>query len=92
MAPLSMQNAVYDEQAERAERPRGPRILEMPAETTVTAAEHEQKARDEGKTGIRRSASGAWVAVVDGRLAGAWSGAGSKLRAIRAAGTNTVLA
>lgn len=68
---------------------RGPRIISMPPAITIRPAE---KARDEGKTGIRRTDSGAWVAVVDGRLVGVWSGAGSKLRAIRNAGTNTVLA
>lgn len=47
---------------------------------------------DEGKTGIRRSQYGSWMAIVDGRCVGVWSGAGSKLRAIRNAGTNTVLA
>ena len=47
---------------------------------------------DEGQTGIRRTATGAWVAIVAGRLRGEWSGPGSKLRAIREAGTNRVIA
>ena len=46
---------------------------------------------DEGKTGIRKLATGAWAAIVGGKLAGEWSGLGSKARAIREAGTNTVL-
>ena len=70
---------------------RGPRILAMPEQTTVTPDEHVQRARDEGKTGIRRLASGAWAAVIDGRLVDEWSGPGSKAQAIRKAGTNEVL-
>jgi len=68
----------------------GPKILAMPEPPQATV-EPTRKAPDEGKTGIRRTEFGSWVAVVDGRLVGVWSGAGSKLRAIRAAGTNTVL-
>jgi len=69
----------------------GPKILAMPDPQTMTA-EEQRRAKDEGKTGIRRTEFGSWVAIVDGRLVGVWSGAGSKLRAIRAAGTNAVIA
>ena len=49
------------------------------------------RAPDEGKTGIRRRPNGGWCAIVDGRLVGEWIGPGSKLQAIRTAGTNEVL-
>lgn len=90
MPSQAMADEAYRMQAERAER--GPRIIAHPPASTVTAAEHEQKARDEGKTGIRRSEYGGWLAIVDGRLVDVWRGPGSKLNAIRAAGTNEVLA
>lgn len=45
----------------------------------------------EPPTGIRRTNAGGWAAVIDGKLAGSWSGLGSKLNAITCAGTNRVL-
>jgi hypothetical protein len=46
----------------------------------------------ERQTGIRRSNSGAWCAIVEGRLIDSWVGAGAKATAIRVAGTNRVIA
>lgn len=39
-------------------------------------------------TGIRRTNTGAWSAVVNGQSAGVFTGPGAKANAIRAAGTN----
>lgn len=40
------------------------------------------------RTGIRRTNSGGWAAVKDGRLVADYSGIGAKRSAIEAAGTN----
>lgn len=45
----------------------------------------------EDATGIRRTNTGGWAAIKDGRLRGEWRGPGSKARAIRSAGTDAVL-
>lgn len=42
-------------------------------------------------TGIRKTNAGDWVAVVGGKLCGAYSGPGAKASAIREAGTNREL-
>lgn len=42
-------------------------------------------------TGIRRTNTGGWAAVKNGRLIDTFSGLGCKVAAIRAAGTNTVI-
>lgn len=39
-------------------------------------------------TGIRRTNTGGWVAVVNGRAADTFTGPGSRRRAIQTAGTN----
>lgn len=64
----------------------GPRIIaeHMPDPEPLRSAH-------EGTNGILRTPHGSWSAVVNGRIVGVWSGTGSKLRAIRHAGTNTVL-
>jgi hypothetical protein len=43
-------------------------------------------------TGIRRTNSGGWAAVKDGRLIDIFTGVGSKAAAIQAAGSNAVIA
>lgn len=43
------------------------------------------------ESGIRRDAAGTWHAVKQGRLEASFTGAGSKARAIQAAGSNTML-
>ena len=77
----------------------GPVILEgAPANYDPREAEKEQRRAmqeasraERAATGIRRTNTGSWAAVVEGRVKGVWSGAGSKRRAIRQAGTNVVL-
>ncbi len=65
----------------------GPRIIAQAIPETEPP-----RSPDEGATGIRRRPSGWWCAIVNGRLVGEWIGPGSKLQAIRTAGTNKVLA
>jgi hypothetical protein len=43
-------------------------------------------------TGIRRTVQGGWAAIKDGRLVRDFTGTGSKAKAIKAAGTNAVIA
>lgn len=61
----------------------------------ATPAEPEATLNPEPKpkpTGIRRTAQGGWAAVKNGRLVRDFVGTGSKARAIKAAGTNAVIA
>jgi hypothetical protein len=46
----------------------------------------------ERETGIRRTVQGGWAAIKDGRLVRDFTGTGSKAKAIKAAGTNAVIA
>jgi hypothetical protein len=64
------------------------RILQEANEIQIEAALREPTARD----GIRRTNSGSWAAIRDGRLVNEFRGSGSKAAAIRAAGTNRVIA
>lgn len=53
---------------------------------------YEQREPLAPRTGIRRDELGAWDAIIDGRVVATFRGTGSKLRAIRRAGTNVVIA
>lgn len=64
----------------------GPKII---AETSPEP--DAPRSPDEGQTGIRRSLTGGWCAIVNGRLVKEFIGMGCKARAIEAAGTNTEL-
>ena len=73
----------------------GPKILFDPASLepeVLSARDQEAESFEPPPTGIRRLASGAWAAVVDGRYRGEWSGPGAKRQAIQIAGTNAVIA
>lgn len=62
----------------------GPKIIGMATDKELVAPLRE--------TGIRRSRPGEWAAIREGRLIDVYRGPGSKLAAIRAAGTNAVIA
>lgn len=65
----------------------GPKILARPEE----AAEDTPQTIPANATGIRRTNTGGWAAIVGGRLKAEFRGMGSKARAIRSAGTNAVV-
>jgi len=67
----------------------GPRIVRDESLMNYIA---DERAAAQPRTGIRRGNTGAWAAIKDGRLIDSFSGPGSKAAAIRAAGTNTVIA
>lgn len=52
----------------------------------------EQRAASIPRTGIRRTNSGGWAAIKDGRLLDTFNGVGAKRIAIQRAGSNTVVA
>lgn len=73
------------------------RVLYDPRTDPPEADPTVKPATVERQTGIRRvyyghSATGGWAAIVGGRLVSEHSGVGCKAAAIRAAGTNRVLA
>lgn len=64
----------------------GPRIIEQPTAIATTP-----RARTEGRTGVRATASG-WVAIQNGRLVGGpHRGSRGFLQATREAGTTDVI-
>jgi hypothetical protein len=64
----------------------GPKIIGMAPEPAAITPQPK-------RTGIMRGRSrGEWIAVREGRMVDAFSGAGSKAAAIRSAGTNAVIA
>lgn len=67
----------------------GPRIIR---DESLMAHIAMERAAAMPRTGIRRCNSGAWAAVREGRLIDTFAGPGSKASAIRAAGSNTVIA
>ena len=71
------------------------RILKSAAEQAsfeaVREASFEAARLRSRRSGIRRSRPG-WVAIREGRLVGKYMGAGSKRKAIEAAGSNAVIA
>lgn len=67
----------------------GPRIVRDESLMEYIA---DERAARMPRTGIRRTNSGGWAAIRDGRLIDSYSGIGAKRAAIAAAGTNTVIA